>query len=72
LQSISEEDVKNAANLKAKLSQITTATTPEQHIPVRLAELNKEKNIDILPAQIAFLSPQIPDTLILNLRSSQP
>ncbi len=69
LQGISEEDVKDAAKLKTKLSEITATTTPLQQIPVRLAALDQSA---IKPAQIAFLSPQIPDTLILNLRSSQP
>jgi Baseplate J-like protein len=38
--------------------------TGHANIPVSLAHIDKDKNI--LPAQLAFLSPDVPDTLILT------
>ncbi len=45
------------------------ALTGHHDIPVRLARINPNSKTladRILPAQLAFLSPDVPDTLILN------
>jgi hypothetical protein len=40
---------------------------PAQRVPVNLPEISKTSADPIRPAQIAYLAPEIPDTLILNL-----
>ncbi len=65
LDGISESDSSDTDKLKAKLAQITSASQPKSTIPVRLAILDPNQKI-LLPAQLAFLTPNIPDALILT------
>ena len=43
---------------------------PDQRVVVNLPELPKSGDGDIRPAQLAYLAPEVPDTLILNLDES--
>jgi predicted phage baseplate assembly protein len=63
--SISESDVASADALSAKLAAIASASAPKQNIPVRSEGFNQSTN-SLEPAQLAFLSPDVPDTLILT------
>ena len=65
LDSISETDTATPDALKAKIDQIAGAGSPNQQIPVRSAGLDPATN-SLRPAQLAFLSPDLPDTLILT------
>jgi hypothetical protein len=65
LDSISETDTATPDALKAKIDQIAGAGSPNQQIPVRSASLDPATN-SLRPAQLAFLSPDLPDTLILT------
>ena len=46
---------------------IVTAVKPEQRVKVSLPELPPTSDGVIRPAQLAYLVPEVPDTLILNL-----
>jgi predicted phage baseplate assembly protein len=63
--SISETDIATADTLQAKLAAITAAATPKQTIEVRSAGFDTASK-SLQPAQLAFLSPDLPDTLILT------
>jgi hypothetical protein len=65
LDSISETDTATSDALKAKIGQIAGAGSPKQQIQVNSAELDPVTN-SLRPAQLAFLSPDLPDTLILT------
>lgn len=65
LDSISESDTHPPEVLKAKLTEIVTARAPKTIIFVPPARLDPTTGT-ILPAGLAFLSPDLPDTLILT------
>jgi predicted phage baseplate assembly protein len=65
LDSVSETDTATSDALKAKIDQIASAGSPKQKIQVRSADLDPVTN-SLRPAQLAFLSPDLPDTLILT------
>jgi Baseplate J-like protein len=65
LESISEADTTDPDRLAAKLKAIAHARAPKQRIDVRLAELPSGSD-SISPAQLAYLNPKLPDTLILT------
>ena len=46
---------------------IVTAGKPDQRVRVNLPELPRTADDVIRPAQLAYLVPEVPDTLILNL-----
>ncbi|HZS45947.1 MAG TPA: putative baseplate assembly protein, partial [Blastocatellia bacterium] len=74
LDSVSESDASDADRLTKKLQQISTTTTkPKRFIFVRGAEPQSQAgcgqttvSANICPAQLAILSPDVPDTLILT------
>lgn len=65
LEGISEADTADPDRLAAKLKAIAHARAPKQRIDVRLAELPSGSD-SISPAQLAYLNPKLPDTLILT------
>jgi predicted phage baseplate assembly protein len=65
LEGISETEVSDTDRLKAKLAEIADATQPKSTILVRLAIVDPKQKI-LLPAQLAFLTPNIADALILT------
>jgi hypothetical protein len=78
LDSISETEATDATLLAEKLKELAGSggsptgaprksgkeERPKQHIPVELAHLGTDGTL--YPAQLAFLSPDLPDTLILT------
>ena len=46
---------------------IATQAKPDARVKVNLPELPKLSTDPIRPAQLAYLVPEVPDTLILNL-----
>jgi hypothetical protein len=76
-----EDDVKDhvatigANQTNGNDSDISPDEPPDPYVPVALARLNTDATDPaqpILPAQIAYLTPTIPETLILNLIESSP
>ena len=65
LDSISESDTQSPDALNAKLTEIVTARAPRTIVLVPPAELDPASGT-IQPAGLAFLSPDLPDTLILT------
>ena len=71
LDSVSETEAQNPDILKTKLQELATLGItrrngqPKQRIPVNLAVFDSTTN-PLFPAQLAILSPQVPDTLILK------
>jgi predicted phage baseplate assembly protein len=65
LDSISESDIESPDTLKAKLTAIVDAQAPKQIIVVPPARLDPTTSTTH-PASVAFLSPDLPDTLILT------
>ncbi|MDZ8188787.1 MAG: putative baseplate assembly protein [Nostoc sp. ChiSLP02] len=75
LDSVSETEVQNPDILNQKLQQLAKLgmssgdgqlpVQPKQRIPVDLAVFDSTTN-QLFPAQLAILSPQVPDTLILK------
>jgi predicted phage baseplate assembly protein len=74
LSSISEAEL-SSPDLQKKLEQLAATTTPERYLLVHLAETIAEAGTarppsvavnGIFPAQLAFLTPDVPDTLILK------
>jgi len=64
---LSETEATDAALLSQKLlalSGVVGNEQPKQHVAAELARVDEEGNIQ--PAQLAFLNPQTPDTLILT------
>jgi hypothetical protein len=73
LHSLSEAEITDAKLLKEKLAKLETPAQPEGYIRVGLARVNAYYDPKaslptsrILPAQLAYLMPNVPDTLILN------
>lgn len=67
--SISETELSTEKLLKAKLKQLQDAKKPNPYVRAQLAHVNpngKPPKPPILPAQMAYLTPDVPDTLILN------
>lgn len=71
LDSVSETEAKNPDILNAKLQELAKVGItrgngqPKQWIPVNLAVFDSTIN-QLFPAQLAILSPKVPDTLILK------
>jgi hypothetical protein len=74
LSSISEAEL-SSPDLQKKLEQLAATTTPESYLLVHLAETVAQAGTSrvadtavngIFPAQLAFLTPDVPDTLILK------
>ena len=72
LQSLSETEITDATLLEGKLKKLEAAT-PEPYIRAELARVNPRYDPKastpiprILPAQLAYLTPDVPATLILN------
>ncbi len=63
--SISQSDTASAAALQAKLNELASAQSPKASIQVPPAQLDLSTGV-IQPAGLAFLSADIPDTLILT------
>ncbi|MEP6703376.1 MAG: putative baseplate assembly protein, partial [Acidobacteriota bacterium] len=73
LDSISETEITNVKLLEAKLDQLKSAGAPNTEVTARLARANpsvsgrdSSSGESVLPAQVAYLLPNVPDTLILN------
>lgn len=64
LESISETEIENEELLEAKLSQLKSTTGPKMSVSARLAD--GSTGLPVLPAQLVYLLPRVPDTLILN------
>ena len=62
--SISETESADAKLLKQKLEKLQNASRPEPAVRAQLARLGVQAGV--LPAQLAFLTPAVPDTLILK------
>jgi predicted phage baseplate assembly protein len=62
--SISQSDTDSATALQAKLNEIATAQTPKPIVVVPPAQLDSSGTLQ--PAGLAFLSSDLPDTLILT------
>lgn len=73
LDSVSESEAKDPTQLAQKLEQLANPETgkpkrPKDYIPVNLAQLNKTDPAQpIQPAQLAVLSPELADTLLLKV-----
>ena len=59
--------VRTPNELTDAAQDIVTAGKPEQRVRVNLPELPRTSDGIIRPAQLAYLVPEVPDTLILNL-----
>ena len=69
LESISETEAKVEESLEAKMETLAGGGDPDQpkpRIPVHLARPDPDNKGNRLSAQIAFLNPDIPDTIILK------
>lgn len=73
LESLSETEIADAKLLKIKLAKLQEAAKPEHSIRVESARINPNYKPNaspptprILPAQLAYLTPDVKDTLILN------
>lgn len=67
----SDDDPASGSGLSAGASQVTTSSgaRPRQLLPVQLARLDpaiEDPEFRIRPAQLAYLNPELPDTLILT------
>lgn len=69
LDSISETDIKSEERLKDKkkdwIDPDKTGVNSKQYVRAKLAMFEKDER-KIMPAQLAFLTPDVSDTLILN------
>jgi hypothetical protein len=63
LGSVSENELVNPELLDKKVDELNTIRKPNPYVAVHLAESTAGK---VLPAQLAFLTPDAPDTLILK------
>jgi hypothetical protein len=63
--SISESDTVSVDALHAKLAEISSSKAPKLKIDVPSASLDTATG-KLLPAGVAFLSPDLPDTIILT------
>jgi copper chaperone CopZ len=59
--------VRTPNELIAAAQDIVTKGKPDQRVKVNLPELPKISSGEIRPAQLAYLVPEVPDTLILNV-----
>lgn len=59
--------VRTPNELTGAAQDIVTAGKPDQRVRVNLPELPQSSDGVIRPAQLAYLVPEVPDTLILNL-----
>ena len=66
LDSISETELNSEAALKDKTDKWVKTSSPKPFVTAELARRAKPPEAHILPAQLAYLSPDVPDTLILN------
>ena len=73
LDGISETEIENEVLLKAKLDNLKGTSRPNKEVSARLAVANPtyslrddSPGLPVLPAQVAYLLPNVPDTLILN------
>jgi uncharacterized phage protein gp47/JayE len=74
LDSISEAEIENEILLEAKLEKLKGVGGPNKRVSARLAQPNPAyatspdgaQEPAVLPAQVAYLLPKVPDTLILN------
>jgi hypothetical protein len=70
LQTIGESDIADPDRLAKKLEELADGdpdTVPPARIRVALARASSENGMQcILPAQLAYLSPDVPDTLLLR------
>jgi hypothetical protein len=74
LDSISETEIQNEELLEAKLAQLKGVGEPKKKVAARLARLNPSYTSSgdsssgpaVLPAQVAYLLPTVPDSLIIN------
>ena len=74
LDSISESEIENEILLEAKLEKLKGAGGPNKQVTARLAQADPAyissrhgaQGPPVLPAQVAYLLPKVPDTLILN------
>ncbi len=67
LETVAESDTEDANRLKQRLEEISKAAAskqPRQHIPVALGHIDRQGIIR--KAQLAFLNPALPDTLLLS------
>jgi hypothetical protein len=60
-------EVRTPNELIAAAQSIVSAGSPAQRVRVNLPELPRIGTDRIRPAQLAYLAPEVPDTLILNL-----
>jgi hypothetical protein len=67
--SISTSDTKFDTSLKAKLANISSDAGPAPLVRVKRAEIDPVE-LNVRSAQIAFLSADLPDTLVLTRISS--
>jgi predicted phage baseplate assembly protein len=65
LDSVSREDAENPDEAQKKLKAIEESTKPRERICARLVGKDPVTNAP-LPAQLAFLSPDVPETLMLK------
>jgi predicted phage baseplate assembly protein len=80
LDGLSEAEVINSEALQERFAQASTTKQPRQNIRVGLAQTAAQDpdrakltpGKSILPAQLAFLLPTVPDTLILKLVKEVP
>jgi hypothetical protein len=63
--SISQSDTASAVALQSKLNELATAQAPKSSVVVPSAQLDPSTGV-IQPAGLAFLSADLPDTLILT------
>jgi predicted phage baseplate assembly protein len=61
---ISRSDVDTAAGLGARFAQLAKQVTPPESIPIQFER--RDSNGQFQPSQIAYLDPDIPDTLLLT------
>jgi predicted phage baseplate assembly protein len=67
--SIRRSDTEFESSLKAKLADIASDSTPAPLIKVLPTSIDPNE-LDVRPAQVAFLSAELPDTLILTRAGS--
>jgi predicted phage baseplate assembly protein len=66
LDAIAEKDLSSDAAVKNKTDNWLTAGSVNPYVSAEFAQRAKPPQKGILPAQLAYLSPDVPDTLILN------
>ena len=66
LDGISETELSSETALKDKTDILVKTSSPKPFVKAERARRAKPPEAHILPAQLAYLSPDVPDTLILN------